>query len=80
MIQCRYCKKDMQRAEKANTLKKGAAWGALLLGGPMTMALGAGYLGMKAFNKHVNGKNEVKCPHCGAVNTVTQAEYESLVK
>lgn len=78
MFNCNYCNATITKKNIANGVKKGAAWGAVLLGGPITMAMGAGYLGLKSFQKHVNNQCEVKCPHCGKTNYISKEQYERL--
>ena len=78
MVNCKYCNERLTHKKIANGLQKGAAWCGILLGGPLAMAAGAGYLGLKSFQKHVKDQCEVKCPNCGKTNYLTKEQYEEL--
>jgi DNA-directed RNA polymerase subunit RPC12/RpoP len=80
MKKCCRCGKDLFGGTSGDFWAKGAAWTGVLAGGPITMALGAGYLGLKAFKKHIHDEVQLKCPHCGSNNTVTKDEYEKYKK
>jgi hypothetical protein len=79
MSKCVNCGKEMNQAKGADKLAKGVAWGGLILGGPVSMAAGAGYLAFKGLKKHLGDEVPVICCNCGCKNYVSKQEAERLI-